>query len=308
MGSLSPSQWPTCIVAEGRDRATGRWIGRSSRWCLPWILGVFGIGSWIGRWGRRCGFHGRFMADSDLVLAVLDLEWERIVRCRQHRREFESWRSQAPHLAEIECLAELVERIDSAPVEESTEMVWALLELVAESELATRAMLQVIVLGLGGELAWLNRWSHRTDPSLLGGGDIDQMLVVSGLEAIAHAAGHRRAWPICSILRRTHRVLMREVRAPEEWHDRVDLEGADDDAIAGSAQVEVRPETMLLELFRQASDVGVLAPRGARLLWLMGVDGYTSSELAEPLGTTPRAVATRRLRAEQRLTRMVSAA
>ena len=87
------------------------------------------------------------MADSDFVLTVLDLEWERIVRCRQHRREFESWRSQAPHLAEIECLAELVERIDSAPVEESTEMVWALLDLVAESELATRAMLQVIVPG-----------------------------------------------------------------------------------------------------------------------------------------------------------------
>ena len=248
------------------------------------------------------------MADTDFVLTALDLEWERIARCRQHRQEFESWRLRSPHLAVIDTLGRLVERIDSAPLEESSELAWALLDLAMASDLARRTMLQVIVPGLGGELRWLNRWARRTDPGLLAGGDIDQMLVGAAMEAIAHAAGHRRAWPICSILRRTHRVLMREVRAPEEWHDRIDLDGIEDDAIEDAIRVGVRPETMLLELFKQASDVGVLASHEARLLWLMGVDGYTSSELAEPLGITPRAVATRRLRAQQRLAQMVAAA
>ncbi len=246
--------------------------------------------------------------ECEYVLTRLDREWQEIVRTGEHRQEFESWQEQSPQLRRVEDLGSLVEQVDVLPLDESSELVWALLDLVEESDLAKRALLQVIVPGLGGELAWINQWASRVDAGLLPGGDIDQMIIVSALEAIAHAAGHHRRWPISSILRRTHRLLVREVRAPEEWHDRVELASLMEEAVAKGDQVETRPAITLLELFGEATKSGMLAERDARLLWLMGVEGYTSKELAKSLGITPRGVATRRLRAEKRLMQMMSAA
>ncbi len=265
-------------------------------------LGGGSVGESGGAW-----FTVRVMAEHDYVLARLDDDWLEIVASDVHREEFESWRCRFRCLGRVDDLGSLVERVDDGELGESSELVWALLDLVDESDLARRVLLQVIVPGLGGELAWLNSWARRVDPGLLPGGDIDQMLILSALDAIDHAAGHRRPWPICSILRRSHRVLVRQLSASERWHDRVELASLMEEAVPSGDQVEMRPEVALLDLFGRASQAGVLSECDARLLWLMGVDGYSSDELAGSFGIAPRSVATRRLRAERRLRQMVLA-
>jgi len=180
----------------------------------------------------------------------------------------------------------------------------AVLPLARGDELAGRLLLQVMGRGVGGEAGWLMSWARRVDPHLIGSGDVDQMLVLAAMEAIRHAHGTRRSHPICSILRRTHRLLTREARAIETWQSKTLLDETEPAATTADDPTS-RPGKMLLDLLTEAADGGHVAPKDVDLIWLIDVEGYTSTELAPSMGITPRAVAQRRWRAEGRLSKMV---
>ena len=247
------------------------------------------------------------MNQSQRILDVLDHEWDQLSGGPSTRRHLRRWQDQQPALRGARSLPELRSLIEASPLEESSELVWALLAIAAEEDLADRLLLQIIVPGLAGEARWLMSWARRVEPDLIGNGDIDQMLVLAGIEAIRHAHGHRRSYPICSILRRTHRLLTKETRAIETWHAKTVL---DETEVAPSAVPEptARPGQMLLDLLSEATERGTVSRSDADLLWMIDVAGFSSAELAPSLGIAPRSVAQRRLRAEGRLSKMVGEA
>ncbi len=254
----------------------------------------------MGRWL----FERRFMHRTQRILDVLDCEWTQLSSGPATRRRLRAWQAQQPSLSGPRTLVELRNLIEDRDLEESSELVWALLQLASHDELVGRFLLQIIVPGLAGEARWLMSWARRVDPNLIGSGDVDQMLVLCAMEAIRHAHGTRRSHPICSILRRTHRLLVRETRSIEAWK----FKTVPDETESGSLSVDdptPRPGKMLLDLLTEAADGGHVARRDVDLIWLIDVEGYTSTELAPSMGITPRAVAQRRWRAEGRLSRMV---
>jgi len=221
------------------------------------------------------------MNQTERILDVLDREWALLSSGPSTRRHLRSWQTHQPNLLGPRTLSELRARIESDDLETSSEMVWALLRLAPDDELVGRFLLQIIVPGLAGEASWLMSWARRVDPYLIGSGDVDQMLVLAAMEAIHHAHGTRRSHPICSILRRTHRLLGRETRAIEAWQSKTLLE---DTEPATTGDPTLRPGKMLLDLLTEAADGGHVARRDVDLIWLIDIEGYTSTELAPSMG------------------------
>lgn len=244
------------------------------------------------------------MNQPERILDVLDREWAQLSSSPSTRQHLRRWQEAQPVLRGPRTISELHARIEAGGLEDSSEIVWALLNMAPGDELAGRFLLQIIVPGLAGEAGWLMSWARRVDPNLIGNGDVDQMLVLAALEAVRHAHGARRSRPICSILRRTHRLLRRETRVIETWHSKTVLEETEP-ALRPSQDPTDLPGKMLLDLLTEATETGHVAQRDVDLIWLIDVEGYTSTELAPSIGITPRAVAQRRWRAESRLSRMV---
>lgn len=244
-----------------------------------------------------------FMEHADFVLPRLDVEWQRILNDPSSVRRLASWRLDYPILEPCVTLDEVLEAVDGRALEESSEVVWSLLALAGSDELARRTVVQVIVPGLATEAAWLMSWARRVDARLIDDGEVDQMLLDAAMAAIADAIGLRRRWPIKSILRRVHRLLIRETRRRERTRceEPTELDRATVDA-SGSPSAAA----MLVEILNEGRERAVVTDRDVELLWLIGVEGYTTDELAPGLGISPRAVAQRRLRAESRLSVMVA--
>ncbi len=243
------------------------------------------------------------MDQPNYLLPRLDAEWKCILKQPASHRALEDWKCTHPTLEPLSRLDELIAAVGHGPLDESSEIVWALLALACDDDLARRTVLQVIVPGLASEAEWLMSWARRVDRRLIVHGDVDSMLLDAAVSATADAVGERRRWPIKSILRRTHRLLRRETRRREAAQcERL----ADVDVVAAVSAGEPGAGSMLVEILTQGRERAVVSDRDVALLWLMGVEGYTTEELAPDLGITPRAVAQRRLRAESRLAVMVA--
>lgn len=243
------------------------------------------------------------METANFVLPRLDADWQRVLVEPSSRRSLESWKRDHAILRRFGHFDELVSAVSQWPVDESSEVVWALLSMSGSDDLARRTLLQLIVPGLATEAEWLMSWARRVDRRLILHGDVDQMLLDSAMAAIGHAEGQRRRWPIMSILRRVHRLLRRETlrREAECREQPVEIDHT----------VAARPSTAgasstLVGVLKQGRDRGVLTDGDIAVLWLIDVEGYTTRELAPELGISPRAVAQRRLRAETRLSAMVA--
>ena len=125
------------------------------------------------------------------------------------------------------------------------------------------------------------------------------MLVLAAMEAIRHTHGTRRSHPICSILRRTHRLLGRETRAIEAWQSKTVLEDTEP-ASPTADDPTLRPGKMLLDLLPGGSRW----PRPGMSAWYP-LSMKAPDRTGRRMGITPRAVAQRRWRAEGRLSKMV---
>lgn len=245
------------------------------------------------------------MAHTRHVLKDLDLEWEQLAASSRAARQFRGWRHRHACLEPIRDLCHLIETIRDGEMNASSELVWALLDLAAGDGLAVRTLLQVVVPGLGGELGWLLEWARRTDPGLLDGGDVDQLLVVAAMEAIRHAVGQRKPWPVMSILRRTHRVLRRETATEEQWHKMTVLTATT--SAASPAEPEESPAARLASVLGEASQRGAVSRDDAALVWLTRVGGYQPVELETRFDATGDCLRRRRHRAEARLAQWAEA-
>lgn len=168
-----------------------------------------------------------------------------------------------------------------------------------------RTILQALIPGLGGELGWLLEWARRTDPGLLDEGDVDQLLVVAAMEAIRHAAGKRKPWPLSSILRRTHRVLRRDVLAEDRWRTSIVL--IDCPRFEDTTGPEPSPAELLAEVLDDARTQGAVSASDVELVWLTRIGGYQPVELESRFGVNGDCLRRRRQRAEARLIAMAEA-
>lgn len=245
------------------------------------------------------------MAHTGHVLLDLDLEWEGLASSPLSARRLDEWRRRHRCFAPTCRLADLIPMVRDGEPRASTEMTWALLDLATDDPLAARTVLQVIVPGLGGELGWLRRWARRTDLNLIDGGDADQLLVLAAMEAIRHAVGQRRPWPILSLLRRVHRVLLRETGAEESWQRTTVLS-----AVPSEPAAQASPDSPAVELasvLRDASERGAVSKNDAALVWLTRVGGYQPAELASLYEANGECLRRRRHRAEARLAQWAEA-
>lgn len=239
------------------------------------------------------------MAHTRHVLKDLDQEWETLAGSAGSDRQLRRWARQHGCFAGIGDLRTVVARIRRGGFDESNDLVWALLELAVDDPLAVRTVLQALIPGLGGELGWLLAWARRTDPAMVDGGDVDQLLIVAAMEAIRHAAGKRKPWPLSSILRRTHRVLRRDVVAEDRW--RLSMVLSAEPRVDDTADVEPTPAELLTTVLDEARNAGAVSASDAELVWLTRVGGFQPVELAERFGVNGDCLRRRRQRAEARL-------
>ncbi|MFN0090553.1 MAG: hypothetical protein ACKVWR_09860 [Acidimicrobiales bacterium] len=239
------------------------------------------------------------MAHTWHVLTDLDDEWLTVRRSAHARQRLADWQALHGCLAGAGDLDGLIERIRCSDADTSTAVVWALLDLAVDDRLARRVLLQTIVPGLGGELEWLLCWARRVDATLLDLGDVDQLLIASAVEAILHAAGKHKPWPVLSMLRRTHRLLLRATRVEAQWRSKTVL--GEPPRNIDCAEVESTPAERLTTVLGEARGQGAVSQDDAALVWLTRVGGYRPAELETRFAATGDCLRRRRHRAEARL-------
>lgn len=103
------------------------------------------------------------MATGTGVLRQLDYEWERLARCPRGRRSLRHWASNEAVLIGSGNLGELVERVNErGHIEESDQMILALLRYAAVDDLAARTVLQAMmpaVKNLTSKFSTCGAWS-----------------------------------------------------------------------------------------------------------------------------------------------------
>jgi DNA-directed RNA polymerase specialized sigma24 family protein len=240
------------------------------------------------------------------LLNALDGEWRRISSDPDHEATVVGWAGRYPSMAGRTSLTELLETIRSGPLDVSEAVVWDLLDLARSDRLAVRVVLQAIVPGLGAKAQMLTGWSNRLGSDMVRTGEIDQLLLSAALAAIDHAIGQRRNRPLLSILWRTHRLVVREMRAEEHWRQRVRLETTTTRRVAAVDADDPDPHggSALADLLASARRDGVLNDADTELLWLIGVEGYDYTDLQERLGVSYACIRQRRHRAETRLAQL----
>lgn len=239
------------------------------------------------------------MAHTRHVLTDLDDEWLTINGSSASARRLRRWQADHPCLCGVSDFDELIAWIRGADTDDSTVVTWALLELAVEDRLARRVLLQTIIPGLGGELEWLLEWSKRVEPTMLQLGDIDQLLAVSAMAAIMHAAGQRKPWPLLSILRRTHRLLVRATTVEARWQAVTVL--CDPPKNVTGLEEEYTPADQLTLVLGEAHTQGAVSRDDAALVWLTRVGGWRPAELEDRFAANGDCLRRRRHRAEARL-------
>ena len=122
---------------------------------------------------------------------------------------------------------------------------------------------------------------------------------------IRHAAGKRKPWPLSSILRRTHRVLRRDVLAEDRWRTSIVL--TDCPRLEDTTGPEPTAAELLAEVLDDARTHGAMSASDVELVWLTRIGGYQPVELEGRFGVNGDCLRRRRQRAEARLIAMAEA-
>lgn len=234
-----------------------------------------------------------------------DAEWARLVRSRRARATLATWQDTSPLLQAHSDLDEIVTTMRRASRSVSR-AYWAELLFVADDnggELAARALLQVVVPALQGEIG---RWRRSVSVGswLRWGPDIEVIVYAEAAVAIAklRTKGPGR-WPVLDIVGAVRRAVLQFVKREERWAQaRTEL----DVDFAGALAVEPPVDSVgpavdlgraLVELTRQAR----ITDGGAALVWRTRTGEATFAELAEETGVSADTLRRRRSRAEQRI-------
>jgi hypothetical protein len=249
------------------------------------------------------------------LFGQLDLDWNRRRTSTPTRRRLARWQATDARLVGCADLQALLEQIRGGSLDESRQLCWALLELVAgNDDLAVRVLLQVMIPGLVNEMArWLRdvSFSPRTRHALDGTIETEQILLTEATQAIHDLAGARPRWPVADLIRRAHRLTLRRIRAERAWlaHNRIGSDLNDlprvpcDTSIDGTGRCGATTAAeRLAEVLRDHINAGTITLSEGRMVWLTRSWGHRPEDLAPTYGVSADTFRRRRHRIERRLT------
>ncbi len=244
---------------------------------------------------------------SILLLQALEQEWAVLVCSRWSRQRLHVWGESEPALVGYVSLDQVLGDIRHADTGRSRELCWALLALVEGDELARRAMLQAMMPALTNELKRV-MLPARNDPSSSfdrNDNEVEQVLIAAASEAVASNAGSRSAWPMSDLVRRTHRLVIRALKADRRWreHNLVD-EGLDtrpppEPRTAGDTTVN--PILELVGVIDAVRAMDIISEPERDLIVATRCAGYGLGELVSVLGASSDTLKHRRARAEAKM-------
>jgi DNA-binding CsgD family transcriptional regulator len=235
------------------------------------------------------------------------------------RRQLAAWQATDCCFAGCAGLDDIVDRIRHGPIDESRQLCWALLDLVAAGEdLAVRVLLQAMIPGLVSEMA---RWlvdaarSPSARYALDGTMEAEQILVTEATQAIADLAATRPRWPIADLLSRAHRLTLRQIRAERAWtaHNVILADVADTharrhssspdrpDVTSRSVEVGFSAAEQLAGVLARHVRAGTITPMEGQMVWLTRSAGYRPTDIARRYGLSADTFRRRRHRIEARL-------
>lgn len=245
------------------------------------------------------------------LLHTLEQQWATISTSGLARRRFREWQTEFDVFARFGSLREVLNAVDNGDADTSVALMWALLDLAAEDDLARRAVIGVL-------MPWLTSELHRVClPSAVAaraggrGNETEQAMLVAVNQSIVEESGRRNRWPIASLTRRTHHLVIRSLRNDRLWretNDLVDPEAGWNAVDVAAIEPVVEPAIELMRVTAAACDRGVVSPADRDLIIKTRCLGVAARELAEASGSTYDAVKRRRLRAEARIADHVMAA
>jgi hypothetical protein len=246
----------------------------------------------------------------------LDADWAHTRSARWARHRLRSWQATDQHLAPCADLDAVVEQIRYGPIDESRQLCWTLLDLVAAGDsLASRVLLQAMVPGLVSEMArWLIDATHSpgTRHAIDGTIEAQQILITEATQAITDLAGTRPRWPIADLLSRAHRLTLRRIQAERAWTTNAIVladvantptrrrSGSDHPNPTGIGAGATVAEQLAQVLARHVQEGTITAIEG-QMVWLTRSCGYRPTDIAGRYGLSADTFRRRRHRIEARL-------
>ncbi|MCP3858823.1 MAG: hypothetical protein GY704_04165 [Phycisphaeraceae bacterium] len=183
--------------------------------------------------------------------------------------------------------------------------------LVETDELAARTMLRVLRPALMNELVRVviparecASTSFTRDDS-----EAEQVLVTCAVCAIAENAGSMSMWPISDLVHRTHRLVIRTIRADRAWNNQ-NLIGDEDfdqrwatepSAVPVPGEASGNGLTELVAVVEAIRSMNVISDAERQLILDTRVAGFRIDELSAATGVDHWALYKRRDRAEKRM-------
>jgi len=202
------------------------------------------------------------------------------------------WRS-APALAGF---VSVVDVLDAATALElpvpRRAVLSALLARVPGDRVAAEVLMAAVVPALRAVSAELARWA------LAEISEIDALVAMGAWEAIGSLGGSSCAWPDRAVVCRARDFTRARLRAEARRRARETISYE----LAESASTSPGPELDWLfasDILTSAVARGSINLRGARLVWVLNVEGRSCAEVAALCSCSPEAVSMERLRAER---------
>ena len=255
-------------------------------------------------------------------------EWALLGTSRRARELVSEWAGSEPALVGMGSLVDIVEAIESAPLDVSISITQAVVRLAATEELAARLLIQVMIPTIATEchrsLRVLRQVHNHYQSSIRPtGNDVVDLVLTSAAEAVACYAGRSLPYPLRTIrsrmieiiiARRTklikvqvsHRSLAGLQPDTKLWHNELRpkaREAALDPGEDCLVQPVYEPSAaeLLAETLHAAIDLGIVSLSDAQLVWATRYHQQTSLDLGGGDKREAERLRRRRSRAQQRL-------
>lgn len=251
------------------------------------------------------------MSNNNHFMHTLNSEWAATAVSRSSSRRLKAWAESDDRFVGCESLDEIVAAIIGPDEDRSRQLSWALLAIVNEDELAARTMLRVLRPALMNELVRVVVPARQSNSTSFSSDDCEaeQVLVTSAVVAIAENAGSTSMWPISDLVHRSHRLVVRAIRADRAWNsqnvigdeDFDDRWAAEESPVPGPGDQSGGGLGDLVAVVEAIRSMNVISDEEERLILDTRVAGFRIDELSAATGVDHWALYKRRGRAEKRM-------
>lgn len=251
------------------------------------------------------------MSNNNHFMHTLNNEWAAIAASRSSSKRLKAWTEADDRFVGCNLLDEVVETIIGPDQDRSRRLCWALLAIVKRDELAARTMLRVLRPALMSELVRVVVPARQSTSTSFTNddGEAEQILITSAVVAIAENAGSTSMWPISDLVHRTHRLVLRSIRADRAWNnqnligdeDFDDRWAAEESSVPGPGDQGGNGLDDLVAIVEAIRSMNVISDEEERLILDTRVAGFRIDELSAATGVDHWALYKRRGRAEKRM-------